>query len=75
MMCQRWNYVIEEIVQNRIGLEISDGSGLPEPENPTRTRSIFPNPENPNLKNLKILKPKPDETPKLKKISKPCYCS
>ena len=26
---------------------ISDGSGLPEPENPTRTRAIFPYPKRP----------------------------
>ena len=44
----------------------SDCSGLSEPENPTRTRSIFPNP-----KKLEILKPKPDKTRKLKKFQYP----
>ena len=28
-------------------MSTSDESGLPEPENPTRTRSIFPNPKLP----------------------------
>ena len=38
-------------------LNNSDVTGLPEPENPTRTGDIFPNPKNTNWKNLKIFKP------------------
>ena len=42
-----------------------------EPENPTRTLCIFPNPKNPNPKNLKISKPEHDKTRKLKKFQNP----
>ena len=47
---------------------ISNGSSLPKPESPTQTQSIFKNPKNQMPKNLKIQKPEPDKTCKLKKF-------
>ena len=54
-----------------MGLIISDGLGLPEPENPTQTGDIFPDPKNPNPKNLKISKPEPDKVWKCRKLKTP----
>ena len=41
----------------------SDGSGLPEPENPTRTRGILPNPKLPEPEFFKTPKPQNPKTP------------
>ena len=49
---------------------ISDGSGLPEPENPTRTRGILPNPKLPEPEAFQNLTSPKLPEPELFKISK-----
>ena len=49
----------------------SDGSGLPEPENPTRTRGILPNPKLPEPELLKISQARNYPNPNFSRFQKP----
>ena len=49
----------------------SDGAGLPEPENPTRTRGIFPNPKQPEPEVLTISQAQNYPNPNFSRFQKP----
>ena len=55
----------------KFAVKISDGSGLPEPENPTRTRGILPNPKLPEPELFKISQDRNYPNPNFSRFQKP----